>query len=260
MNRVIKGRISTLTIRRNPQSPETIFGAIMNEEECIKIIDMSRVGALPMIKCRLSDAERDSIRPGSIYVYEEEESGISRWTDGKIWSTSKINGRCLLYYELMESSYDLRLEDLSSMHGLENILTLGKEIVSVRKGEKRIPKKNGLIKMTTSLVYQNKTYHMLSYFTEKFIKEYKRAPIWNQVVTWQIPRNLVLRMNYRRKRSYASIDKKDSQIQPIKIKERDETRARSLPETRTFQMEDVLEISEEFLDNCYLKKNEFFSF
>ncbi|KAF9921672.1 hypothetical protein FBU30_008279 [Linnemannia zychae] len=40
------------------------------------------------------------ITPGSVFVFDEQESGIYRWTDGKIWSPSRICGNFLVYREL----------------------------------------------------------------------------------------------------------------------------------------------------------------
>ncbi|KAG0003637.1 hypothetical protein BGZ79_000390 [Entomortierella chlamydospora] len=40
------------------------------------------------------------ITPGSVFVFDEEESGICRWTDGRIWSPSRICGNFLVYREL----------------------------------------------------------------------------------------------------------------------------------------------------------------
>ncbi|KAF9132181.1 hypothetical protein BGX30_012749 [Mortierella sp. GBA39] len=40
------------------------------------------------------------IIPGSVFVFDEEESGICRWTDGKIWSPSRICDNFLVYREL----------------------------------------------------------------------------------------------------------------------------------------------------------------
>ncbi|KAG0372927.1 hypothetical protein BGX24_012393 [Mortierella sp. AD032] len=40
------------------------------------------------------------IIPGSVFVFDEQESGICRWTDGKIWSPSRISGNFLVYREL----------------------------------------------------------------------------------------------------------------------------------------------------------------
>lgn len=40
------------------------------------------------------------IVPGSVFVFDEEESKICRWTDGRIWSPSRICGNFLVYREL----------------------------------------------------------------------------------------------------------------------------------------------------------------
>ncbi|KAK3612725.1 Global transcription regulator sge1, partial [Elasticomyces elasticus] len=37
---------------------------------------------------------------GSIFIYEENASGIKRWTDGLAWSPSRILGNFLIYREL----------------------------------------------------------------------------------------------------------------------------------------------------------------
>jgi hypothetical protein len=39
------------------------------------------------------------IASGSVFVFDEEESGIKRWTDGLFWSASRILGNFLLYRE-----------------------------------------------------------------------------------------------------------------------------------------------------------------
>jgi hypothetical protein len=47
----------------------------------------------------LVDAERKMITSGSVFVFDEDESGIKRWTDGLYWSPSRILGNFLLYRE-----------------------------------------------------------------------------------------------------------------------------------------------------------------
>lgn len=248
------------------ETKESIFGVINSEEECLKIIDMCRMGALPRVKSRLSDAERNSIRPGSIYVYEEEESKISRWTDSKVWSSSKIYGRCLIYYEL-DTPHDDTIETLKYNGNLDSIISMGREIISLGSHDKRKKKKNGLIKLSTSLRYQEKTYHLLSYYTETFAIKYVRGSIWNLVNTWEIPKNLVLRMNYRRKRKAIRPHSSDP-IKPIKIQiEDDANKCSSFPmHERAYAPEDynslnvTTETSADFLKECYLKENNYFSF
>lgn len=44
------------------------------------------------------------ITSGSVFVFDEEESGIKRWTDGFFWSPSRILGNFLLYRETDKNS------------------------------------------------------------------------------------------------------------------------------------------------------------
>lgn len=41
-----------------------------------------------------------SIRSGSVFVWDEREAGMRRWTDGKSWSASRVSGSFLTYREM----------------------------------------------------------------------------------------------------------------------------------------------------------------
>ncbi|PKC10527.1 hypothetical protein RhiirA5_244658, partial [Rhizophagus irregularis] len=64
------------------------------------ILEACRQGVLCRTTRRMVEDEKKILRAGSVYVYDEAESGIKRWTDGKIWSPSKIVGDFLVYQEL----------------------------------------------------------------------------------------------------------------------------------------------------------------
>ncbi|RKP07221.1 gluconate transport inducer 1/Pac2 [Thamnocephalis sphaerospora] len=49
---------------------------------------------------RLADCEKNRLRPGAVYVFDQEASRIHRWTDGRNWSPSRINGNFLVYREV----------------------------------------------------------------------------------------------------------------------------------------------------------------
>lgn len=50
---------------------------------------------------RLLDDERAVlIAPGSVFVWDEGEAGMRRWTDGRCWSASRVSGSFLTYREL----------------------------------------------------------------------------------------------------------------------------------------------------------------
>lgn len=59
-----------------------------------------RRGILPKITRRLRDDERKQIASGTIFVFDEQESSIKRWTDGMIWSPSRILNNFLVYREV----------------------------------------------------------------------------------------------------------------------------------------------------------------
>ncbi|WAQ88676.1 hypothetical protein PtA15_10A95 [Puccinia triticina] len=43
------------------------------------------------------------IRPGAVFVWEEKEAGIKRWTDHVRWSPSRVSGAFLVYSELFST-------------------------------------------------------------------------------------------------------------------------------------------------------------
>jgi hypothetical protein len=79
---------------------ETYYGYIETVEDAVMIVEACRHGRLMRVKRRLHEKERQGIRSGSVFVFVERESGIRRWTDGKVWSPSRICGEFLLYREL----------------------------------------------------------------------------------------------------------------------------------------------------------------
>lgn len=80
------------------------------------------MGLVPRVTRRLTGHERTSIRPGTVWVWEEgefcrargrhrsatrvgadtrlEETNMKRWTDGRRWGASRVgNGGFLVYTE-----------------------------------------------------------------------------------------------------------------------------------------------------------------
>jgi len=64
------------------------------------LFEACRVGLLPRVQRRLSEKERMSIKSGSVFVWDEREAGMRRWTDGKSWSASRVSGSFLTYREM----------------------------------------------------------------------------------------------------------------------------------------------------------------
>ncbi|EAU83455.1 cAMP-independent regulatory protein [Coprinopsis cinerea okayama7 len=74
-------------------------GWIETTGDALLILEAARRGLIPRVTRRLVDSERKMITSGSVFVFDEEESGIKRWTDGFFWSPSRILGNFLLYRE-----------------------------------------------------------------------------------------------------------------------------------------------------------------
>lgn len=73
------------------------IGQVESLDDALRIVKAARIGLIPRAVRRLSREERSRIFPGSVFVYEEEESGIKRWTDDISWSPSRIRYPFLLY-------------------------------------------------------------------------------------------------------------------------------------------------------------------
>jgi hypothetical protein len=79
---------------------ETYHGHVRTPADAIKLFEACRLGLLPRVQRRLSEKERQSIKSGSVFVWDEREAGMRRWTDGKSWSASRVSGSFLTYREM----------------------------------------------------------------------------------------------------------------------------------------------------------------
>ncbi|KAK0713059.1 Gti1/Pac2 family-domain-containing protein [Lasiosphaeria miniovina] len=79
---------------------ETYYGVVRSPADAIKLFEACRLGHLPRVQRRLSEKERQAIRSGSVFVWDEREAGMRRWTDGKSWSASRVSGSFLTYREM----------------------------------------------------------------------------------------------------------------------------------------------------------------
>ncbi|KAI9748049.1 MAG: hypothetical protein M4579_007325 [Chaenotheca gracillima] len=79
---------------------ETYQGHVRTPGDAIILFEACRLGLLPRVQRRLSEKERQSIKSGSVFVWDEREAGMRRWTDGKSWSASRVSGSFLTYREM----------------------------------------------------------------------------------------------------------------------------------------------------------------
>ena len=79
---------------------ETYNGHVRTPADAILLFEACRIGLLPRVQRRLSEKERQQIKSGSVFVWDEREAGMRRWTDGKSWSASRVSGSFLTYREM----------------------------------------------------------------------------------------------------------------------------------------------------------------
>ncbi|KAI1905849.1 Global transcription regulator sge1, partial [Ophidiomyces ophidiicola] len=79
----------------------TFNGYVASTHDALILFEACLTGVLHHVPRRPHDRERAQlVRSGSVFIYEENASGIKRWTDGVTWSPSRILGNFLVYREL----------------------------------------------------------------------------------------------------------------------------------------------------------------
>ena len=113
-------------------------GWIETTGDALLILEAARRGLIPRVTRRLIDSERKMITSGSVFVFDEDESGIKRWTDGYFWSPSRILGNFLLYRETDKRSAGHRVarnNDHASPEADDNNAQLQSQVLSRPKSD-----------------------------------------------------------------------------------------------------------------------------
>ncbi|KAI8367813.1 Gti1/Pac2 family-domain-containing protein, partial [Choanephora cucurbitarum] len=171
---------------------ETFNGFIETTTDALLIFEACRRGILPKISRRLQDRERGAIRSGTIYVFDEKESGIRRWTDGLVWSPSRILANFLIYREL-----DGR-ESLHQKQHMETSRDRERNLVGSLTDTYKF-KKGGLIKKTISIHLNGSIQHLISYYTKSDVLESKLSTPSSvpEISSLQIAPDLLLKQSFR---------------------------------------------------------------
>ncbi|KAJ2549398.1 Global transcription regulator sge1 [Coemansia sp. RSA 1933] len=160
-----------------PESCFTVTGLkVESTRDALLVFEACRQGVLPRITRRLNEAEKQLIGDGTVIVFDEREAGMKRWTDGKLWTPSRILGNFLTYRELDKklppnqhgmaeiSRWTTAVTDAgSSEYGLNIGVTgdMPESACGTNKGVLFI-KSNGLIKRTISLTVPDNEAEFLS--------------------------------------------------------------------------------------------------
>ncbi|KAJ7631825.1 Gti1/Pac2 family-domain-containing protein, partial [Mycena rosella] len=192
-------------------------GWIETTGDALLILEAARRGLIPRVTRRLVDAERRMIASGSVFVFDEDESGIKRWTDGCFWSPSRILGNFLLYRETDRrgAGHGRRRGEQEGDEGegegrrgsLSRPRKEGRAGVD-RQRERTLVgsltnsykfKPDGLMKKTFSLTIANATHHLISYYKIADVESGRlRAPSsLPELASLDIAPSLLARGNFR---------------------------------------------------------------
>lgn len=143
-----------------------INGYIKSYEEACLIVHAVRLGAIKLTTERLGTIERENIESGSIYCFIENEAGMKRWTDGRVWSPSKICGEFLVYQEvpryLSKNSIKKRKDTERSPSSCDS------PYVSRRSSRGEMIDRTVMHKKTISIRHNDQTYHIIAYYRPIF--------------------------------------------------------------------------------------------
>lgn len=153
---------------------ESYFGITVTPKDAILLIEAARLNLIPKITRRLSEFERSTlIRNGSIFIWDEKKSNMKRWTDGRSWSASRVNGSFLTYKEMENGkSFTQKFNNLDSKQQNNSNSSYNS---SSNSGYYRY-KNQGLIKQTFSLTLKTGAkLHLISYIKFDYLQNYNEA-------------------------------------------------------------------------------------
>ncbi|TKA76862.1 hypothetical protein B0A49_02949 [Cryomyces minteri] len=192
----------------------TYKGFVSDSADGLVLFEGCLAGKLNHVPRRPHDRERTAlITSGSVFIYEENATGIKRWTDGVAWSPSRILGNFLIYRELekpfppgekkraMKRKRSLTRsgepctgqnsdEDDTNEYPApitpEAVLEVKNEFTSGTNEDKEYErqligslvdsygfKPNGLVKKTMSVAINGVSHHLVSYYTVSDVRNNK---------------------------------------------------------------------------------------
>lgn len=140
---------------------QTYSGHVRTPTDAIILFEACRIGLLPRVQRRLSEKERQSIKSGSVFVWDEREAGMRRWTDGKSWSASRVSGSFLTYREMEGKRGGSGFDKTANRDGMSN-----PDGDSDGGPDGYRYKPDGLMKQSFSITTNNNQHlHLISYFS-----------------------------------------------------------------------------------------------
>ncbi|KAL1923916.1 uncharacterized protein VTP21DRAFT_6951 [Calcarisporiella thermophila] len=150
-------------------SMETFYGHVKTPHDALLLFEACRQGVFRRVQRRLSDKERDAIRSGAVFVWDEKEAGMRRWTDGRNWSPSRVSGSFLSYRELEHRRRDSRITTTSIHSG---------DDTDVETRRSFIYRPDGLVKQSYSITTaDNRRLHLIGYYYKRDLHRFKTPSV-----------------------------------------------------------------------------------
>ncbi|KAF8813495.1 hypothetical protein BYT27DRAFT_7131611 [Phlegmacium glaucopus] len=196
----------------NPDVPPFV-GYVETTVNALRLIHAARQGVIPRITRRLNDSERRTmIKSGAVFIFCVQESQIKRWTDGLLWSPSRIVGNFLVYREINERTSSRGHKkpyphDDSPTRSLTGKSSPDQTSLGFRTnggGDQGTFKVGGLIKKTITVVIQESGpepthLHLISYYTSEDIRSgnLKRPSTRSDIMSLYMPPHIFRLTTFR---------------------------------------------------------------
>ncbi|KAJ3546071.1 hypothetical protein NMY22_g2194 [Coprinellus aureogranulatus] len=183
----------------NPDVPPFI-GYVETTVNALRLIHAARQGVIPRITRRLNDNERRTmIKSGAVFVFSVEESGIKRWTDGLLWSPSRIVGNFLVYREINERTSSRGHKKVYPTDDPTSRSLAHRTSPEGYKPEQGTFKPGGLIKKTITVTIEGSDLHLISYYTSDDIRagKLKRPSTRLDIMSLPMPPHIFRLTNFR---------------------------------------------------------------
>ncbi|KAH6712427.1 gluconate transport inducer 1/Pac2, partial [Leptodontidium sp. MPI-SDFR-AT-0119] len=146
----------------------TYQGYVRTREDAILLFEACQLDVLPKILRRLSRKERKVlISPGAVFVWDELEAGIQRWTDGRLWGSIALSETFIIRREMERKVRRTSIVDESDAldaHGKTN--PRGRDLdLQTDDGatDGYIYKPNGLVRKSMTITTSGRQLHLVTY-------------------------------------------------------------------------------------------------
>ncbi|KAJ7157020.1 Gti1/Pac2 family-domain-containing protein [Mycena crocata] len=147
---------------------------VRNAHDAHVVFEATRQGFLRPITRRLDENERATlIQSGAVFVWEESDHapGLKRWTDGRVWSQSRMREPYLFYDEKTGDGTDSPHQNFQTYRFIDGVSRTGRSSSALSHQERsNVVHRGGLVKQAYSawvVVHPNslpRKWHITAYF------------------------------------------------------------------------------------------------